>query len=916
MGAERHGSKRGGGYVGGFLQLFDWNAKSRKKLFSSKSDSPEHSKQKKRCDGNLPMTRYHLIDEDEINASSSFKGSSSYSCASSVTDEEECGVKAPGVVARLMGLDPLPASNFSEFYSTPFSDTQSRQGSYWHTRNLEYHHSRQLVPSEATVRGALDSKHHKVISRPIEKFQTEVLPPKSAKSIPITHHKLLSPIKSATFIPPENAAHIMEAAARIIEPGPHQVTAKTRMPLVGSSSVPLKVKDLKEKVEASQKPTRLAETSRRPSETNATKYLKAHSTNRSSISNTSRERAPSDSEESFGGTKSKGKSISLALQAKANVQKREGLNPSGSGSQKESSDVISDQYFKSQPVTQRNIHKKPSAVNAPNVLRQNNQKQNCFADRGKSPSKPLVSSSQGKRTLSGDSSFSRQKGLTKNAENSKLSSRRLSLELNNDRKEEVFSSKKGVVRKKRPIDGDFHSEKNSTLGNASIHKSGKLFQSGGLMDREGSCAESSKWKGTDIVSFTFNAPLARSMASVDTSRGMEKKSTDFNADYRSKKMHHSPDRLNSLKLPLGHDSIGGNDLSTLLEQKLRELTEKVEPSLPTTGRIGTNVSTFQVPIPGQSALTPTTILHDNSQQDAMDIDDPVSQHHFVFSSTDSQELTMKHKRQAVEGMDQYSSNRGEMKKLFDRRFPSPVSVLEHSYFSESCNYSDTDSNTTPSSKQSSSIQAQEVLGISPLKRFHSREADAELLDSASSTSSVIEDGKHRNTVSSMHLGKSAEWEMEYVKEILGNIDLMFEAFATGRDSKIISPCLFDQLESRKGANGWGREQKLQRKVLFDCVSEWLDSMCTSYVAGGYDMWVKGVSVITRKERLAEEVYREISGWSCMRDSMVDELVDKDMSTHRGKWMDFEIEAFELGLQVENRLLNSLLDEVISDLLVL
>ncbi|XP_019180133.1 PREDICTED: uncharacterized protein LOC109175333 [Ipomoea nil] len=858
MGAERHGSKRGGGYVGGFLQLFDWNAKSRKKLFSSKSDSPEHSKQKKRCDGNLPMTRYHLIDEDEINASSSFKGSSSYSCASSVTDEEECGVKAPGVVARLMGLDPLPPSNFSEFYSTPFSDTQSRQGPYWHSRNLEY--------------SKLDSKHQKVISRPIEKFQTEVLPPKSAKSIPITHHKLLSPIKSATFIPPENAAHIMEAAARIIEPGP-QVTARTKMPSVGSSSGPLKVKDLKEKVEASQKPT-----SRRPSETNATKYLKAHSANKT------RERVPSDSEESFGGTKSKGKSISLALQAKANVQKREGLNPSG---KKESCD----EFFKSQPVAQRNIHKKPSAINAPNVLRQNNQKQNCFADRGKSPSKPLVSSSQGKRTLTGDSSFSRQKGSTKNAENSKLSSRRLSLELNNDRKEEVFSSKKSVVRKKRPIDGDFHSEKNPTLGNvSSIHKSGKLFQSGGLMDREGSCAESSKWKGTDIVSFTFNAPLARSM---------EKKSTDFNADYRSKKMHHhSPDRLNSLKLPLGHDSIGGNDLSTLLEQKLRELTEKVEPSLQTT------VSTFQVLTPGQSALTPTTFLHENSQQDPMDIDDPVSQHHFVFSSTDSQELTMKHKRQAVEGMDQYSSNRGEMKKLFDRRFPSPVSVLEHSYFSESCNYSDTDSNTTPSSKQSSSIQAQEVIGISPLKRFHSREADAELLDSASSTSSVIE------------YGKSPEWGLEYVKEILGNIDLMFEGFATGRDSKIINPRLFDQLESRKVANGWGREQKLQRKVVFDCVSECLESMCTSYVGGGYDMWVKGVAVITRKERLAEEVYREVSGWSCMRDSMVDELVDKDMSTHRGKWMDFEIEAFELGLQVENRLLNSLLDEVISDLLVL
>lgn len=41
MGAEKHGSKSGGGgYVGGLLQLFDWNAKSRKKLFSSKSTIP------------------------------------------------------------------------------------------------------------------------------------------------------------------------------------------------------------------------------------------------------------------------------------------------------------------------------------------------------------------------------------------------------------------------------------------------------------------------------------------------------------------------------------------------------------------------------------------------------------------------------------------------------------------------------------------------------------------------------------------------------------------------------------------------------------------------------------------------------------------------------------------------------------
>lgn len=36
MGMEKQGLKSGSG----FFQMFDWNAKSRKKLFSSKSDFP------------------------------------------------------------------------------------------------------------------------------------------------------------------------------------------------------------------------------------------------------------------------------------------------------------------------------------------------------------------------------------------------------------------------------------------------------------------------------------------------------------------------------------------------------------------------------------------------------------------------------------------------------------------------------------------------------------------------------------------------------------------------------------------------------------------------------------------------------------------------------------------------------------
>ncbi|KAI3685660.1 hypothetical protein L6452_34915 [Arctium lappa] len=81
MGAQKHGSKGGGGggYVGGFLHLFDWNAKSRKKLFSSKSESPEQPKQTKRTDGNMPMTRFNTeIAPPVVSTTNNFPSRSCY----------------------------------------------------------------------------------------------------------------------------------------------------------------------------------------------------------------------------------------------------------------------------------------------------------------------------------------------------------------------------------------------------------------------------------------------------------------------------------------------------------------------------------------------------------------------------------------------------------------------------------------------------------------------------------------------------------------------------------------------------------------------------------------------------------------------------------------------------------------------
>ncbi|KAJ6432036.1 hypothetical protein OIU84_019320 [Salix udensis] len=926
MGIEKEGSKSGGGYVGGFFQLFDWTAKSRKKLFSSKSDLQELSKQGKGSDGSLPRTRLRLMDDDDIGAGSSIRGGSDYSCASSVTDDEGYGARAPGVVARLMGLNSMPQSNFLETNSAPFFDTQSLRDAYRGTGNFDFYHDHQITYSgnlltkeDGPPRNLVKSKSQKVLSRPIEKFQTEILPPKSAKSIPSTHHKLLSPIKSPGFIPSKTAAHIMEAAAKIIVPSPQAVT-KATLPALGSSSLPLKVRDLKEKlevaqkmplvgsssattrtreakekVEASHKTLRLAETSRRPAESSAAKHLKGQSLNRSwNGSDDASYRVFSETDEDSSSSKTKGKSISLAIQAKVNVQRREGLNASGSQGfvgQKEQAEVSSSQRFKSQPNFQKSSQKRSPIHKASGALRQNNQKQNCMMDKEKLPSKPLVSNLQGKKVLSGNPPARLR------AFGSKNGSRKLALDLREVEKGTSNYSSRSSPRKKRSIDGNLHHEKNQVADKLLADRNRKAVGTNPVIDRHFSWVEESKRKGMDVVSFTFTAPLTRSTLGSETPTQAVQKKSDSCTDNRSKRLLLDADSMNLSSV--GYNVIGGDALSTLLEQKLNELTKTVEPS--------SSLSTFS-----SGGTAPR--LHDNKDQSVPCIDRSDNYYDCRFS-TDPAALRLKRILQGVDEMD-CSSKSNDSRKLLSCRRPSPVSVLEHSFSTESSSSLDsTDSCITEGSRHCSSIQVQEVHGLSSSKKFHSLDVDTELSDSASSSSTGTVDRKHANMLAVTGLARSTKWETEYVKKILCNIEPMFQDFASGRASEIINPHLFHQLERRKDMlESDGADARQERKVLFDCASECLDLRCRRHGSGGYKAWVKGTAMVRRKEWLGEDLCKEILEWSSMGDCMVDELVDKDMSNQYGRWLDFEVDAFAFGVEVESQVFNSLVNEVVADML--
>jgi hypothetical protein len=221
------------------------------------------------------------------------------------------------------------------------------------------------------------------------------------------------------------------------------------------------------------------------------------------------------------------------------------------------------------------------------------------------------------------------------------------------------------------------------------------------------------------------------------------------------------------------------------------------------------------------------------------------------------------------------------------------------------------------SKMFSSLQAQEIHGFNFSRKFYPTECDAELSDSASSTSTRTMMKKQNSTFSAMKFGRSSStWELDYVKEILCNVELMYMDFSLGRVREVVNSHLFNQLESRKGGFKIDDESRIERKVIFDCVSECLDLRCRSYVGGGYKMWIKGFEMVRRKDWLAKDVYKEILGWKGMRDSMVDELVDKDMSSQYGKWLDldYEIDAYDFGEEVADQIFNSLVDDVVYEML--
>ncbi|XP_074587937.1 uncharacterized protein LOC141843813 [Curcuma longa] len=870
------GGEKGGSKSSGFFHLFDWNRKSRKKLFSN---SPEGTKQGKRNTDNLPATQLHLIDDDEIFAVPSIKGSSDCSCASSVTDEDGNGTRAPGVVARLMGLDSMPTSGASEPYSTPFFDARSfHYNQSQRSPNFYTNEKSNYVPhkAEGYFRKTMETRSQKMPSSPIERFQREILPPRLGNSLPLSHHKLVSPIKNLGFTSAKNATEIMEAAAKIIEPG-LQIHPSTKGK-ISSPSIPIRVRQPKDNISATERVSRVLQLSRAPVELDDPQFSRGQSLNR----NWNRTEdivivrsSPDPYEINGAGARSKGKSVSLAIQAKVNVQKREGLGSSSRSAivQKEHEEYKVNQPFRTQANNQKNKPpKKPSAANVSGVLRQNNQKQNCQSSKNKLSLKQS-SQQQGRKIPSADPSSGKNKNANKLSGTSRNNCRKITgLDM-----EDSSSSNKDFPQKKRLIEGSFSSEKSLPTYRGLMQRHETQVESDMIID-EHTKRPGDNRNATDIISFTFTSPLIKTF-SASQSGGLVVDKWDKG---KGSCLEDNFSDVNKSLLSPGLNVLDGDALSHLLEQKLRELTSpELSCDFTRTTKLTASAPTPQNVKSSCNGLNTRTAQHKEFQ--------PISykDRHGIavtsgVSSTNSQAVKVEN--------DQSSSNNACMEPNYNHQ--SPLSVFDVSFSSESWQLTES---SYGSDLCTSSVNARNIAHLHSSKPV---EAESELFDSASSIAKNHQEG------TTTHM-KPNEQELHYVRKTLSR---------KGLTSQDLRSYHLNGVASFEGNNGYLQEEvigdKGRSKLLYDCVQECLELEHDHHFKAGYQAWNKG-TMLTRKD-MAQAVYDEISGWESMSNWMVDELVANDMSTHLGSWVEFEMEAFETGKQIQRELLSLLIDEVLVD----
>ncbi|KAJ8476127.1 hypothetical protein OPV22_019854 [Ensete ventricosum] len=913
--------RRPSGFVAIFFQLLDWNRRLAKKKFFSRKPLPsvraaKGPAKKYGADDKMPLAKLLLIDDENQGG---FPGEKN-----SETDVDlGNGMRAPGLVARLMGLQAMPVVAYERpRKATDSGHLSNEQGSGRESLRMD----QDLCLEDGGI-GKLETRPHKLQKTGafLERKRTDhgrAKPGASGKKVLSSPskeklRKLVSPVKSPRLPSVDHRTRLMKAATKILEPG-LQSRSRAKSALTYMDSFPGDAKGadfvtiLKESKEpicdpllpdSSMSYGSLGGTSRsEPGEEESLRPKIGSSSSKMSHASCSHAGFVEDRLIPFDmeGEHSRTQKTSASVQAKITVQgKVKGLgeryNQNSSKTKPDGSPTVfpRNQFTQNQSTRVKNKAAIGSSISSRkqgerDAYGLNGTKGSVFIDRN-------VGNCSRLKTAYEKSSHRRALGSN-------------SLEKNMPRKRTISSfSVKNVdafhsSRAKQSVKSDMSNKKGTRHNsNRSVYK--KCIENESKNDH----GDDLIFRRNDIVSFTFNSQIRRaSMTSV--SEGATERS-------RTKKEHINEigcDR-NLMSLAKGSNLtsnrraiLRGDELSNLLEQKIRELTSMNREKLE--ARDAWSASSIFEELGTAFISEPNYHKHTNGS----------SQKGVVSCSVDHSVFPIQQSQEAKFGpaATVHSTESNQL---------SPVSILEASFSNESCSFGSLDA--------SSGGKLQFGLAEN-CNATRSSDLDTELLDSATSVDirrSIIHKIRHLTYTSlsdpDIHcddIGFS-KTKLGEARHAILNAVLLFENFTLYRSDNSVDTSLesflLDMLQAILDAlrveligepsyTGTKGTDQL-RELIFDCMIECLNSRYYYLCNSGYTPCCN-LPFLTTQEQLMREVAKEIRGWIDLAGKYLDDLVKNETETSFGKWTYCKIEAFEASTEMESNILENLVDELVID----
>ncbi|KAF5748011.1 hypothetical protein HS088_TW05G00743 [Tripterygium wilfordii] len=931
---------RPGGCVGILFHLFDWNRRFvKKKLLSRRLLPPARAKlvSKKFGDEKMPKAKLKLIADEKREGFANVKTNGNHSVSDDKGQTHE--MRDPGLVARLMGLESIP--DLKRDRPKKVSDAGGEK----------------FVTSPAGCeRGdlSLDKVNTKLDFRPqklqktgqchrqaVTRFGADALNIKSVLSRSRKHlPKLAPPVKSPRISSVRDscrASRLIDAASRILEPG-LRATNRAKCTLTYSSSMQCQGKDgvlteeagvlspdiaIQSDYNVNVGTDLMGQTScKNCNNTVDVGSSRVNLEDQPFISPLSALNVVNASSVEVGRSKARVPVPSLEQEREAMSQRRrDQAHDDPTVDRKHGCQEGQAHWHLTSP--QCKVPRDESSSCASKIRTQTSNRM-PFA-RERMPPRAKSSNLRSRRTSAVANAVTEAKDFI--SLNRSLSGRtplRLPPEVDTSKfdankrfsnvQDKSLSNLRTPVRKRRTISVNrqtespcgssaFGKQRNVKCGGVTGKEMGLNAPSQGITRRSAAHCDLDRpttHKDNGIVSFTFNSPL-KYKAGISSQLKLKRDNQIDVIRNNTSEQHKQivDESVKHVSLPKQFP-LKGDTLGALLEQKLKELACEEEDEVVTGGN--------------PAKRSTATILQELVS--ALTAEQPMYEDCHMFDAENAFQSKTKIGGTSVG----FSTDADHL---------SPGSVLEVSFSTDSC---------VSSCVDNSSGQRLNFDSMDYYEQFQPMEPDLDLLDSATFFNETnIEDkavshisnhvSEMLNSINFVGLGLTGK-QLSHAKGVILNAELFFgiatQQHADGiKRDFFFSPFLLDELESlayemwtninwlpvfietKEGNN-------LFRGFLFDSVIEVLDSKYCRYFNSGFKSFARLPSYMNA-EKLVRDVGEEIQRWESLVGMLPDELLDWDMSHSLGKWVDFDIEAFENGADIDWDILQILVEEIVVDL---